>query len=100
MLFESLREIGMSKATILLDEPISNSGRLKSLMAEIGENYPFSLDIQIQRDVDRTLYGKENIVTSDSIILDECSSWFNLTAKCLEKLGQHGLCVWERSLME
>lgn len=99
-LLDTLREAEIRSAVILLDEPISNSGRLKSLMAEIGENYPFSLDIQIQRDVDRTLYGKENIVTSDSIILDECSSWFNLTAKCLEKLGQHGLCVWERSLME
>ena len=95
MLFDSLREINISKAAILLDEPISNSGRLKALIADIGENYPFSLDIQIQKDVDRTLYGKENVITSDSIILDRCLTWANLTAECMSRQGRQGLRVWE-----
>ena len=100
ILFDVLNELGIHSSAILLDEPVSNSGRLKTLMAEIGENYPFSLDIRIQKDVDRALYGKENVITSDSIILDRCRSWFNLNAKCVEKLGKQGLCVWERSMSE
>jgi len=95
MLFDFLKEMKINLATILLDEPISNSGRLKALIADIGENYPFSLDIQIQKDVDRTLYGKENVITSDSIILDRCLTWANLTAECMSRQGRQGLRVWE-----
>ena len=55
---------------ILLDQPVSNSGRLKTLMADIAESYPISSDIQILKEVDKELWSKENVITSDSIILD------------------------------
>ena len=95
MLLDVLREAGTESIHILLDEPVSNSGRLKALIADIGEKYPFTLDIQIRKDVDRELYGKENVITSDSVILDNCKSWINLTPKCLEKYGGHALKVWQ-----
>ena len=63
-------------------------------MAEIGEEYSFALDIQILREVDRELYGKENVITSDSIILDHCISWVNLTAECLKRKGKEALRVY------
>ena len=85
MLFDMLQEAEVGKVNILLDQPVSNSGRLKTRMAEIGETYPFTLDIRILRDVDRELYGKEHVVTSDSIILDHCLSWVNVTAECLKQ---------------
>ncbi len=94
MLLDALRERGAERVHILLDEPVSNSGRLKTLIAAAGEGYPFALDIRIRRDVDRELYGKENVVTSDSIILDHCKSWLNLTAGCAEKLGAQPIQVW------
>ena len=79
---------------ILLDEPVSNSGRLKVLIAEIAEGYDLDLDIQIRKDVDRELYGKENVITSDSIILDHCKSWVNLAAECMKELEMTALKVW------
>ena len=94
LLFDILEEMEIRRACILLDEPVSNSGRLKSLIADIGEAYPFDLDIQIMKDVDRALYDRENVITSDSVILDHCKSWMNLTEKCLQRLGKQGLCVW------
>lgn len=94
MLFDLLREAKVSKANILLDQPVSNSGRLKTCMAEIGEEYPFALDIQILRKVDRELYGKEHVITSDSIILDHCLSWVNLTPVCLARLHVEAKQVW------
>ena len=96
MLFDMLQEGDIQSAHILLDKPVSNSGRLKALIASIGENYRFYLDVQILNDVDRILYTKDNVITSDSIILDCCSSWINLTAKCMERLGKQGLFVWEQ----
>lgn len=92
MLLDSLKGINAELVHILLDEPVSNSGRLKTLIADVGEDYPFALDIQIRKDVDRALYGKENVVTSDSVILDNCKSWINLTPRCLKK---QAIQVWE-----
>ena len=94
MLFDVLQEARVSKVNILLDEPVSNSGRLKTLIAETAEgNYAFDLNIQICRDVDRTLYQKEYVITSDSVILDHCVSWVNLTAECMKRKGKHGMQV-------
>lgn len=96
MMFAVLRDLAVGKVKILLDEPVSNSGRLKGLIADIMEDgaYPFTLDIQILRDVDRALYGKEFVITSDSIILDHCVSWVNLTAECMKRKGRQGIRVW------
>jgi hypothetical protein len=94
MLFGLLQEAKVSRVNILLDQPVSNSGRLKTCMAEIGEEYPFALDIQILREVDRDLYDKELVITSDSIILDHCISWVNLTRGCLDRLHVEAKQVW------
>ena len=94
ILFDLLREAEISRVNILLDQPVSNSGRLKTCLAEIGEEYPFSLDIQILREVDRELYGKEHVITSDSIILDHCVSWINLTSECLKRRHKEALQVY------
>ncbi len=94
LLFDLLEEVKIRSASILLDEPVSNSGRLKALVADSGENYPFDLNIQVQKDVDRTLYEKENVITSDSIILDQCVSWVNLTGEYIRRQGKEGLRVW------
>ena len=93
-LFDVLQKYEVRKANILLDEPVSNSGRLKVLIAEITEEYDVDLDIQIRKDVDRELYEKENVITSDSIILDHCKSWVNLIADYMEQSGMAGLKVW------
>ena len=96
LMLDVLRDAAVAKINILLDEPVSNSGRLKSLIADIAENggYPFDLDIQILRDVDRSLYGRERVITSDSIILDHCTSWVKLTAECMNRKGKQGIRVW------
>ena len=94
VLLRRLEKAGVRKANILLDEPVSNSGRLKTLIADIGEQYSFRLDIQVQKDVDRLLYEKENVISSDSVILDHCRSWINLTGECMREAGMKGIRVW------
>ena len=97
LMLDVLREAGAGKVNILLDAPVSNSGRLKSLLADIAQksDCPFGLDIQILRDVDRELYQKELVITSDSVILDHCKSWVNLAAECMKREGKQGVQVWE-----
>ena len=95
ILFDVLKQHSVHIVNILLDEPVSNSGRLKKLMAETGEEYPFHIDIQIRKDVDQTLYEKDYVITSDSVILDHCKSWVNLMALCLEMYGGQTLNIWD-----
>lgn len=95
LMSDTLEEAKVQTVRVLLDEPVSNSGRLKAKIADIAERYPFELDIRIQKDVDRELYNRERVVTSDSIILDHCASWVNLTAQCLTKDIKSPLQVWE-----
>ena len=97
IMLDTLLEMHAGSVHILLDEPVSNSGRLKALIAEIGENGPLPLDIRIMRDVDRALWEKEHVISSDSIILDHCKSWANLTARCAEKQKVQPLRVWGSS---
>lgn len=66
---------------ILLDAPVSNSGRLKNKIYDVDP----MVDVQIVQHVDLILYEKANVITSDSIILDSCISWFNLMVLCLKK---------------
>jgi len=93
-LFDVLQDARANHATILLDQPVSNSGRLKALLADLGENRPFSLDLRILNDVDRQLYGKECVISSDSVVLDNCASWVNLTRHCFELHGSQAFRVW------
>ena len=94
LLCDVLRDADVEKVHILLDQPVSNSGRLKARIVEIAEDDPFDLDIQVRRDVDRELYNKENVITSDSVILDYCISWVNLMEECMKRHGIHGIRVW------
>ncbi len=64
-------------------------------LADVGEEFPFGLDIQVIKQVDKMLWEKENVVTSDSIILDHCKSWVNLMKACVEEQGIKTICVWE-----
>ena len=90
-----LEEAKADTVRILLDEPVSNSGRLKAKIAEIAETFPFDVDIRIQKDVDRELYDRELVVTSDSIILDHCRSWVNLTGEYIRRENREPIRVWE-----
>jgi len=94
LMLDVLMEAKVRKVNILLDEPVSNSVRLKMKIAEIAEKYPYEMDIRIRKDVDRELYDKELVVTSDSIILDHCVSWVNLTAECMRRENSAALQVW------
>ena len=94
LLYDGLEAAGVGRVGILLDRPVSNSGRLKSLLAELGEGRRFGVDISVLDEVDRTLHTKERVITSDAVILDACPSWVNLGAHLLARQGRRGIRVW------
>ena len=75
---------GVKEANFMIDAPISNSGRLSSKIEDMFEGSSVKAECEVIYDVDRSLYDKENVITSDAIILDNCKSWFNLTKSAIE----------------
>ena len=76
-----LKEIGVSRALWLLDSPVSNSGRLKELMAQLADKNDYRWEIELVLSPDARLIQADDIVaTSDSVILDKCARWVNLAA--------------------
>lgn len=86
LIVEKLRELDAAGANVFLDKPVSNSGRLKTRIAEIAEEVGFDVNIEIADGIDRILFRLSKIITSDSVILDRCESWFNLNGRILPRL--------------
>ncbi|MCP4611048.1 MAG: DUF434 domain-containing protein [Planctomycetes bacterium] len=74
-----LREAGAGKALWLLDSPVSNSGRLKTLIGEHARKNKWDWEIELLLSPDAELKKTDLIVaSSDSVILDTCQRWTNL----------------------
>jgi hypothetical protein len=80
-----LKEIGVSDCLWLLDSPVSNSGRLKTLIGELARENNWSWEIKLLPSPDYELIRTERIVaSSDSAVLDRCKKWVNLARAITE----------------
>jgi hypothetical protein len=74
------REWGVARLRWWLDEPVSNSGRLKALMLDLARAAGWPWEIELVPNPDRVLSKTDHIVaSSDCVILDRCQRWLNLT---------------------
>jgi len=62
-----------------LDRPVSNSGRLGTIIRAVAKRHDWSWEVELVGDPDTVLAETERIVaTADSGILDRVGTWFNL----------------------
>jgi len=81
---EFLKEAGVTKALWLLDSPVSNSGRLKTLIGELADQNNWDWEVELVLSPDAELKKTDLVVaSSDSVILDACKSWVNLAAEII-----------------
>jgi hypothetical protein len=96
-----LSEIGVTKTLWLLDSPVSNSGRLKTLIGQLAQKNGWDgfdkdirlssaealtagWEIRLSLSPDAELIKTDLIVaSSDSVILDGCTRWTNLAAEII-----------------
>jgi hypothetical protein len=79
-----LHQIGAGEALWLLDSPVSNSGRLKTLIGELADKNIWNWEIKLLLSPDAELIKTDQIVaSSDSVILDGCRKWTNLAAEII-----------------
>ncbi len=82
---ETLKNFGVDSVLWLLDEPISNSGRLKILLLEIAKTYNFPWEVQLVYNPDRALIESgATVISSDGWVINESKAWFNMPAYLLE----------------
>jgi hypothetical protein len=90
MIGEMLEKCKVGKANFYLDAPVSNSGKLQVLILELMSNVSFDIKVENINNVDATLEVLENVITTDSVILDHCKSWINLNRRIIE---DNEICV-------
>ena len=80
MVGETTAAWGVSRCRWWLDQPVSNSGRLKTLIREAAGEAGWTMDVELTFSPDHVLSHTEHVIaTSDGIVLDRCQRWVNLT---------------------
>jgi hypothetical protein len=76
---ETLVDLGTATVTWLLDKPVSNSGRIKTMLCEMAQANGWPWEAELVNNPDTILmHSIVPIVSSDSLILDHTECWFNL----------------------
>ena len=79
-----LADLDVPRCVWYLDRPVSNSGRLKTVIAELAERNGWNWQIELVNSPDMALIdGDEIAASADSVILDRCGRWFNLARRIL-----------------
>jgi hypothetical protein len=74
----------------LLDQPVSNSGRLAARLRELGPSLGLPWTAEVVMNPDSVLAETSDVVvTSDSVVLDRAYNWTNLAALALTAAPPH-----------
>ena len=79
---------GVARCVLYLDQPVSNSGRLKTIINEIvaARGWPWEVRIVPNPDADLIAAPGETIVASaDSVVMDGCARWLNLAREVVTR---------------
>ena len=82
-------------ATIYIDQPVSNSGRLAEVIRQTASVTATTITALTAQDVDGILMRSESIVaTADSAIVDRCGSWISLARIAVERHEEELPPLW------
>jgi hypothetical protein len=83
---QDARDTRIAHVLWLLDSPVSNSGRLKTLIRELAEQNRWDWEIKLSVSPDAELKKTDAVVaSSDSVVLDACKTWLNLAAEIITR---------------
>lgn len=91
---ERLQSLQIRTARWLLDSPVSNSGRLAQRLRDLAEKHgwPWTVETVFSPDAVLKEPSEAVAITSDAIILNHATAWYNLTADLV--LGQRSADTW------
>ena len=81
-----LCELEVTRAHWYLDSPVSNSGRLATIMRDVARQRGWPWEVELVADPDAVLaVATEPVATADSGILDRCGQWLNLARLIIDR---------------
>lgn len=85
MIGEEMEGLGVNSVEWLLDQPISNSGRLATRMRKVAEDrgWPWTVELLFNPD-ERIASSPRIAITSDSVVLDRVKRWVNFKQVLVE----------------
>ncbi|MCA9108555.1 MAG: DUF434 domain-containing protein [Planctomycetaceae bacterium] len=82
---ETFQAAGVNICQWWLDQPVSNSGRLKKIMLVLSVEHAWPWTVNLVPDPDTVLRNSTNVViTADGPVLDDCHLWTNLAAEIVQ----------------
>jgi len=82
---QALSQLAVGRVQWFSDKPVSNSGRLKSLVLELAAEHAWDWHVDLLFSPDAELKARNGItITTDAVILDAVDAWFNLNAFIVE----------------
>lgn len=94
-LLRFLKSVDVGAAVILLDAPVSNSGRLRQAIFKANAAFGLNLAVPLIRGVDAELSGHNAVMTADSAVLDRCAGWINFTGSLAQQQRYPLIQVWQ-----
>lgn len=89
-----LQTRGVKEVFWLFDKPVSNSGRMKSIIYEIAEQKAWNWNAELFFNPDNELIACDAVVvTTDSMILDNAKEWTNLSRFLIEEFVPDALII-------
>jgi hypothetical protein len=88
LLGQTLTAAGAAHAVLYLDQPVSNSGRLKAIINEIVAARGWAWDVQIVANPDALLIAAPDdaiVASADSVVMDGCARWVNLAREVVTR---------------
>lgn len=81
---KSLSLLSAPAINFYLDTPVSNSGNLRNRILSHSVEWGLPVEVELVPNADIVLSKMGRIVTGDSVLLDKCQSWFNLSSKIVQ----------------
>ncbi len=86
LIVRNVNQLECAGVDFYFDKPVSNSGKLKTLLAHVLEEKCIGWSIELHDNPDRVLVDIDAIVvSSDSAILDRCQCWIDLASSIIHE---------------
>lgn len=84
LLLDALACLQPDRSVLVLDAPVSNSGRLSQRLVARAQERNLPLEPLLVPNADALLWDKDCVATGDAIILNRCRGWVNLCRTIIE----------------
>lgn len=78
LLLGHIAQMSLSRCAFCIDAPVSNSGRLRALLAERIAARGLDVSLEMVPDADAALRGRAVVASADAMVIDGSPRWCNL----------------------